>query len=345
MCMNNSAAAKLALLFTVVLTLFFVIAFGIFYFVAPSDPKEGIYEAHFFPGVEVIFEINNENVAIGWSKRQTDGRRAYAIQDLKFDYVNFPEVDFEVSSTVLYAVTDNGNFVGRVQNSYPTRITSFLIRDKEETIEFEQIILSTGSDSWLVGSELPLDIEDPPTCIWKIENSQVVEKTTHELPGIPYDLNERGHFIGFDGRDGFVFDYETESITVLKRLEPRAINANGTIVCHELYDRAVVWNGGQTEKLKAPNDARCRIEGMNGAGACVGSYVVKGEGSRAFLWKDGWSLDLNEALGDAGEGIHLRSAKTINNHGWIAAEGTKDDAVGVFFLIPNPDYNLLERLD
>ena len=76
---------------------------------------------------------------------------------------------------------------------------------------------------------------------------------------------------------------------------------------------------------------------INDAGSVVGtarSHGPDGQVLRAYLWRRGEIVDLNDRVAQGGEGWVLEQATSINNRGEIVGHGTHDGKSAAFRLTP-----------
>jgi probable HAF family extracellular repeat protein len=117
----------------------------------------------------------------------------------------------------------------------------------------------------------------------------------------PADINGRGQVVGFADIPGDVVD--------------------GVLTPFPL-PYGFIWSA-QTETRKIlplPGDTYTIAYAINDAGQVVGQSFGGPEGSRAFIWQDGKTYDLN-ALIPPGSPLYLVYAEGINNRGEITGEG------------------------
>ncbi len=111
------------------------------------------------------------------------------------------------------------------------------------------------------------------------------------------------------------------------------INDAGQVVCMatDVTDemRAYVWSDGHVTEIGTDLPGRIDVFDMNNAGDCVGSIA-----GRAFLYRNGVTMDLNQVV-DNLDGGHFYRASAINDYGEIIAMGSSIGGFsGVFALTP-----------
>jgi probable HAF family extracellular repeat protein len=113
----------------------------------------------------------------------------------------------------------------------------------------------------------------------------------------PADINNRGQVVGFADMPGDVVD--------------------GVLTPFPL-PYGFIWSEGmKTQKiLPLPGDIYTIAYAINDAGQVVGQSFGGPEGSRAFIWQNGKTYDLN-GLVPAGSALYLVFAEGINNRGEI----------------------------
>jgi probable HAF family extracellular repeat protein len=117
----------------------------------------------------------------------------------------------------------------------------------------------------------------------------------------PADINGRGQVVGFADLPGDVVD--------------------GVLTPFPL-PYGFIWSAdtGTRKILPLPGDTYTIAYAINDAGQVVGQSFGGPEGSRAFIWQDGKTYDLN-ALLHPGSALYLVYAEGINNRGEITGEG------------------------
>ena len=121
------------------------------------------------------------------------------------------------------------------------------------------------------------------------------------------------------------------------------INDAGQAVGYETLSgysngRAFLWQSGATPAILPlgildPADTTSWALDINDAGQVVGYSFSSTLGSRAFLWKNGNMLDLNNLI-DPASGWQLQEATAINKNGWIAGNGRYNGLPRAFLLVP-----------
>jgi probable HAF family extracellular repeat protein len=114
----------------------------------------------------------------------------------------------------------------------------------------------------------------------------------------PWQINDRGEVVGFADKAGDVID--------------------GVLTANPI---AFVWSKekGRQEIKPLPEDTNSIAYGINNLGQVVGQSFGGPEGSRAFLWQNGKSYDLNELV-TSNANLYLMYAQGINDRGEIVGQ-------------------------
>lgn len=119
--------------------------------------------------------------------------------------------------------------------------------------------------------------------------------------------------------------------------QPAAINEDG-VIAGTSSGRAVRWVGGRIEELAPPPGSdNCLATGINDRGWITLQCNTFG-GSRAFLWKDGATVDIG------GLGGGFTSVNDVNNKGQVAGYGETPEGSLTAFLWQGGSFSLLESL-
>jgi probable HAF family extracellular repeat protein len=129
------------------------------------------------------------------------------------------------------------------------------------------------------------------------------------------------------------------------------INAAGQIVgysysseedIHGAVTHATIWNGTTPMDLGTLGGASSAASAINDRGQIVGQSETASVANHAALWdSSGNIIDLNSRIAPSlAIYVTLSSANAINNHGWIAANGTdsrSQNQQNAYLLRPIPD--------
>jgi probable HAF family extracellular repeat protein len=134
--------------------------------------------------------------------------------------------------------------------------------------------------------------------IWHDGAPSLIKTFGGEGWNTPTDINHRGDVVGFADLPGDVLD--------------------GVLTFNPV---AFIWNErtGTQKIAPLPGDTNSIAYAINDDGQVVGQSFGGPEGSRAFIWQDGKSYDLNSFL-QAGSPLYLIYAEGINDRGEITGQ-------------------------
>lgn len=290
---------------------------------------------------QVVGEVVGQGVSRGYL--YTDSK----MLDL---FPNYP-------SNAAYGINDAGQVVG-VGNTQDGRSIGLLWQKGTVT---ELGSLPGFSDIWprainnagqVVGYAYPKDRGFEAGHAFLYRDGQMTDIGT--LLDRPYSaanaINNTGQIVG-EWRDAnrfsWAFLYSKGQVSTLPvpsgipSSEATDINDAGQVI-GQLYtpgpiQQAVIWQNGKMQNLRMPTGFNnSSVMGINNAGDIVG-YASRGftaEG-RAFLWRDGAAIDLNETI-PANSGWILNWASDINEAGQIVGTGKLAGQEHSFLLTPVP---------
>ena len=157
-----------------------------------------------------------------------------------------------------------------------------------------------------------------------------------------HGINDMGEVVGtidnraFIARNGVGRDLGVLSGHVASGA--RAVNNKGQVVGRSVaasgISQAVLWDVGTLRGLGTlPGDAASDARDINVNGDVVGqSGLADFSASRAVLWRDGVTMDLNDLV--TGSGWMLASATGINDAGQIVGIGVRDGQFRAVLLTP-----------
>lgn len=189
--------------------------------------------------------------------------------------------------------------------------------------------------------------------------------TDAETRGVGMSLNDAGEIVGYKEEarpDGSLYPFAVAwRHGHVRRLDPpgRAsmalgVNKRGLVVgwCADRSGRyhAVMWQRGTMREIAGlPDGNHSEATAVDDSGTVVGSTFynderrgytgptngayVHGHSARAFVWRNGRTLDLNRATA-LRPGELLVEARAINNQGQIAGFGLQNGAWRAFLLSP-----------
>lgn len=196
----------------------------------------------------------------------------------------------------------------------------------------------------------------PRALVWTVDGVLIPQPLQEAGESAAYAVNDVGLVAGRKtapgeiGRGGapFLLDLINTSTAAVAPIEARnggaalGINASGTAVGYIEYgaglqaarfDRAPEPRAVSLDTL---NSAYSIAYGINQRGDIVGMFASSPEeDDRAFVWRDGAMLDLNDWL-ESAEAWHLVEARGINNRGQIVGFGLLRERERAFLLTPGP---------
>lgn len=201
------------------------------------------------------------------------------------------------------------------------------------------------------GAESP---DGPRALVWTVDGATVPPAIAESASSAAHAVNDLGVIAGRMAAPG-----ETEWVSLAFILDtpnaptswvPRAaggsaalaLNAAGDAVGFIEHERAlraarfVRGNGAHVEELDTLDNVYSLAHDVNDNGLVVGVFASSPEDDdRAFVWRDGAMLDLNDWM-ETAEPWHLVEARGINNAGLIAGFGLLQERERAVLLTPNP---------
>ena len=189
-----------------------------------------------------------------------------------------------------------------------------------------------NNHGWIVGVSVTSNNVDH-AFLWR-DGSMIDLGSVNSMSSEALAINDVGQVVGwlYDNATAEAFLYDdAEGLRSLgtfggEASKATAINNHGQIV-GEMYPggdyvHSFLWSQGQVVQLGLLGGRYARAKGVNDRGQVVGSAEDINARERAFLWQDCAMIDLTQTITNTN--WELRSANAINNRGWIAGVGLRD---------------------
>lgn len=172
-----------------------------------------------------------------------------------------------------------------------------------------------------------------------INNAQQIVGDIARDDALTFEVGNRSAFVWKEGTFSYLAHLPgySNSTAVAVNEEGQAAGWSGNADYTDTT--AAFWFDDQVSNIGVLDGGiNSRALAVNDSGQVVGWSGITEHDSRAFLWQDGYLLDLNSLL-PSGSGWHLVEARDINNRGMIVGTALKDAEVRAFLLIlPSPPH-------
>ena len=189
------------------------------------------------------------------------------------------------------------------------------------------------------------DVDGTQAVVWDSVTNTIESLSALDSPSYAQDINQGGDVVGRYGSPSRAFVWNStdgaRDLGMLNGEEGRyvaaAITSGGRIVGYTRTEsneyKAFLWEPGSGMQA-LPGDGDSLAYGINQHGHIVGAGgTMIGLEGKAYLWKDGQRIDLNDTL-PFDSGWELREARDINDQGRICGTGLIGGEFHAFLMTP-----------
>ncbi|MEZ4701930.1 MAG: Ig-like domain-containing protein [Rhodothermales bacterium] len=290
-------------------------------------------------GMSTAYDVNDFGAAVG--AHLFNG----ALLAARWDSLGLTRLGaFDGRSSLAYGINNEGLVVGTSTKAQTEVLRAFLWRDgRLNEMQTASVVESQAFDISERG--LAVGYAGASAVIW---DDVVISRTLAGALGRAYALNESGQVVGSidDGTVKAAFWERNGALQVIHDAASSFSEAYGINNSTWVVGAYLPAVPGKNQPLTAPRMAVASAQALRaGAGMPADSLGKRGANEpvvavasagemRAFLWRNGVSVDLNDFI-DAGSGWTLVEALGINNAAQIVGYGLRNGVKRAFLLSPS----------